>query len=76
MTDAKDNPNTISAVVRKAIIDGGFDGLFNDWGECSCDLADLFPCGECHEDCEMGVKAPCPEECGEGCDFHIVAKVK
>jgi hypothetical protein len=29
-----------------------YDGLFND--ECSCKKDDLFPCGECFENCKPG----------------------
>lgn len=50
----------------------GFDGLFNEDGECSCEVGELMPCGEPDtEFCEAGYKVNgCT--CGQGCDFHIV----
>ena len=51
----------------------GFDGLFNDNGECACDLADLCPCdSEGIEECQPGHKKPC--DCGEEHEFHIELK--
>jgi hypothetical protein len=65
----------VFAMVRKALKAGGYDGLWNECGECACSLDHLAPCGEMRQDCEAGVKGPCdPETCaadGE-CEWHIV----
>ena len=65
----------IQEIVKKFLIDNGFDGLWNEG--CSCEIADLMPCGE-PGNCEAGHKIPCPggEECEIGgaefgCRFHI-----
>lgn len=63
--------NTVRDMVRDYLEREDFDGLVEADGACSCDAADLFPCGEPGEHCEAGHRAPC--NCGEGCDFHIVA---
>lgn len=51
----------------------GYDGLFSEDGGCSCLLADLAPCGDVSGECQAGYKVPCPPECGDGHDFHVVA---
>jgi hypothetical protein len=69
--DTTANP-TITDMVKATLIARGFDGLFNDVGECACDVDALFPCSEPGGHCIAGYKAPC--ECGEGCDFDIVGE--
>lgn len=59
----------VKEIVKCAIIQEGFDGLFNDDGECGCSVDQLFICGNPQLDCEMGIKAKC--DCGDH-DFHIV----
>lgn len=58
--------------VRIAIESKGFDGLYDPLGDCRCGVEDLFPCGEPSVECRLGVRAPCPKECGYH-DFHIVS---
>lgn len=58
-------------LLKAALRDRGFDGLFNEYGECACELNDLNPCGECYSHCIAGYKQPC--DCGEDHDFHISA---
>lgn len=68
----------IQEIVKGYLIAHGYDGLFNDGGECSCELADLCPCPSDFENiahCQPGYKVlGCPPECGMGCKFHIVAE--
>ena len=40
------------------------DGLCSEWGECSCFLNDLFPCGETQQNCIAGTK--CKVRCEDG----------
>lgn len=61
-------------IVKKWLERYEYEGLFCD--ECSCELSDLFPCGENNvSGCEPGYKFPCPgeEKCEPGgdCNFHI-----
>ena len=49
------------------------DGLCADGGDCACLIEDLAPCGEMQETCVPGHKVDgCSDDCGEGCDWHIV----
>jgi hypothetical protein len=59
---------TVKQILEHFLINRGFDGLFNPDGECACEIAELFPCGESFSDCEPGYKVPC--DCGDH-DFHI-----
>jgi len=59
-------------MVSEWLIERGFDGLFNEAGNCGCDLGDLMPCGCPSPTCEAGYKVQCPKDCG--ChDYHIAA---
>ena len=48
----------VSEIVTEYLKSHGYDGLYDSWGECGCELADLMPCGELHGDCESGHKLP------------------
>lgn len=60
-------PN-VKGIIVEYLKEHGFDGLFNESGECGCELEDLAPCWNLGEDCEPGFKVPC--DCGDH-DFHI-----
>ncbi len=60
---------SVKGIVYRFLVDGGYDGLVSDGGECACFLDDLAPCGEDWRNCEPGHKGPC--RCGEGCDHDI-----
>lgn len=47
---------TVIEMVKQALIDGGYDGLYNDYGECGCLLDDLRPCGEDFSECHPGYR--------------------
>lgn len=55
----------IQEIVKKWLIDNGFDGLFSEC--CSCDVGDLMACGQ-PQNCQPGYKVPC--DCGDH-RFHI-----
>ena len=66
-----------AAMVRIYLEENGYEGLCSPGNECGCKLDDLMPCdGEYAMECEAGHKIDCPDTCGEGCDFHIVAGIK
>ena len=55
-----------------------YDGLYDDEGECGCELSDIMPCDEPGMRCSPGVKVPCDgtlEACslGVNCKWHMVA---
>lgn len=58
---------TVKEIVSQCLVDRGFDGLYNDNGECGCLRDDLAPCGEMSELCEAGYRHPG----GEGYDFSV-----
>ena len=67
----------IYKIVEAYLIKHGYDGLFNTNGDCACHIkhaGGLFPCGDCYPTaCEVGyIKMGCDEECGLGCEWHIV----
>lgn len=59
----------VKTIVRDFLIKNEYDGLFNEDGECACEVEDLSPCGEMSENCTAGYSGPCT--CGNGCDFDI-----
>lgn len=59
---------TLQQLVEQALKAGGFDGLWNENGECACKIGDLFPCGQPSGECRAGYEKPC--DCGEH-DYHI-----
>ena len=52
----------VKEIVSKYLVENGFDGLFNDGGECGCLVDDLCPCDGDVENCEPGYKLPGNEE--------------
>ncbi len=57
--------------IKQCLKEKDFDGVYYP-GTCSCDIDDLFPCGEFSTVCRPGVKMPC--DCELGCDHHIGEK--
>ncbi len=35
----------VKQIVREYLMANGYDGLFNENGECGCDFEDFMPCG-------------------------------
>jgi len=59
-------------LVRQALLEGGYDGLFNCDANCACLVEDLMPCHEPGMFCEAGFRQPCNGTCDEGeCEFHV-----
>ena len=69
---SKPTTPTVMEMVKTALEAGGYGGLFNPRG-CACEIGDIAPCGEIYRDCRAGYKQEgCTDECGIGCDWHIV----
>jgi hypothetical protein len=66
---------SLKDVVKNALKEQGYDGLFNEDADCACELSDLFPCYSPSAECLAGYKSPCPSSCGEH-DWHISATKK
>jgi len=65
----------IISMVHSWLVANDYDGLYCDG--CGCSVDDLWPCSnvEAMLTCRAGYKvAGCQNDCGEGCDFHIVAE--
>lgn len=58
-------------LVESWLRQNGFDGLYEPDAVCACKVGHLAPCGDLGQHCIPGHVAPCPPECGEGCEFHI-----
>ncbi len=62
----------IQEIVSKYLTDNGYDGLYENDYECSCEKDELFPCDSPMPNCSAGYKGPC--DCEEEHEFHIGAK--
>lgn len=49
-------------IIKKHIIDNGFDGLHNERYECACELSNLRPCESDISECVPGYKHPGDED--------------
>lgn len=47
---------TVLEMVERTLRTNGYDGLFNESGECACLVTDLEPCGNMSSECEAGFK--------------------
>ncbi len=67
---------TVKEIVRQHLEREGYDGLFNEAGECACLRDDLAPCNCMTEQCEAGYRVDCADtECefaNEGGHWHMV----
>ena len=61
----------VCVIVQEYLKEHGYDGLHSPY-DCACEVDDLAPCCGDMEDCEPGYKVPC--DCGDGCNFHMVAQ--
>ena len=69
----------VNDIIKQYLIDNSLDGLYNQEGECACELSDLQPCGENHADCMPGIKKSWneltdkqKEHLEPECEFYIV----
>lgn len=53
---------TVIDLVKQSLIDGGYDGLYNEYGECGCDIDDLRPCDGDFAGCKPGYKGASTDE--------------
>ena len=60
---------TVKEIVKKYLEDNGYSGLYEESGECGCELLDLAPCGDMMERCHAGYKVKCTEECSNWHEF-------
>jgi len=64
---------TVTEIVCEWLVANGYDGLAGDG--CGCTVDDLMPCNDCHNECVAGhhvPQCPTPDECGPGCNHHVV----
>jgi hypothetical protein len=70
-SDVSHAVDDVLEIIKKYLLDNGYDGLWNKDGECGCEINDLQPCGGDFSSCKPGFKILC--DCGEH-DFHIGIK--
>lgn len=51
---------TVIDMVRKALEEAGYDGLYNENGECACVKDDLRPCDSDFSQCRPGYRHDTP----------------
>lgn len=70
---AKSKQKDCLRIVKEYLEKNGFDGLWNPFGECACEISELMPCdGNCAE-CRPGYKVIPPEGEYHSWDFYICA---
>ena len=47
---------TVKDIIKKYLVDNGYDGLYHLEADCGCFLNDLFLCDEWCLDCKPGVQ--------------------
>jgi len=62
----------VKAIIEKYLKENDYDGLYNSWRDCACNLSELFRCHAVCIDCQPGIRVAC--NCGEGCKYHIAPK--
>lgn len=73
---AEEERKTVRQMMEEYLKENGFDGLYNENGDCGCVIGDLMCCeSEGIENCLGGYKIECnhDREDGEGCTFCISA---
>lgn len=58
---------TVIEIIKKNLIEEGFDGLYNEDLECGCEVSDLDQCDVLQSGCTAGYKHPGDKEY----DFYI-----
>jgi hypothetical protein len=63
--------SNVKDIIKKYLMDGNYDGLYNVDVACACHIDNLFPyCYEGVEDCQPGYKTECNCE-SDIHDYHI-----
>lgn len=72
------NNKTIKEIAVEWLKANGYDGLYQDCGDCACLVDDLMPCmDELTSNCTAGYKTKCnPDDCplDGDCEWHISEK--
>lgn len=78
----------VEDIVKSYLVTNGYDGLYNDMGECGCTFEDFAPCEGDFSECQPGHKFDCArcknspandgdcEEPGEFEDTFIICENK
>ena len=63
---------TVQKIVERYLTENGFDGLFSEYGDCSCEIGDLAPCTVDFSTCKPGYRYVCKGEadCEYGPEEH------
>lgn len=61
----------VRQIIEEYLKANGYDGLYNDVGECGCEIGDLFTCGFTEYTCEPAHKEK-PDPDGEFGDAEWV----
>ena len=69
MSEQKDKPKNVREIIASWLAEHGYEGLYDEDGECACELADLGLCDGFPEYCKPGYKHPGNNEY----DFMIMA---
>ena len=71
-----EKPNNVREIVEQYLKENGYDGLYNEIGECGCPCDDLMPCdnGGMYE-CEPAIQHYCPC-CGESVFMPVSSLVE
>lgn len=66
----KSKPTNVLEIVRQYLKTNGYDGLYNEDGQCACLLTDLHPCGDYNDisECSPGYKRVCD---GKNCNVDV-----
>lgn len=62
---------TVWRIVSEYLIGNGYDGLYNDEGECGCNIENIVECDEIKSNCNPGYQSKC--DCGDHL-YHIGSK--
>ncbi len=54
---------TVIKIIEEYLKKNNYSGLYDEYGECGCQMSDLAPCGDMQPDCKPGHKAFCTSEC-------------
>ena len=57
------------SIIKRYLIDYGYDGLINKNGGCGCTTDNLFPCMESFSMCEPAYKKLC-KDCNKDCEYR------
>ena len=68
---AERKPTPVKEMVAEWLKQNGYDGLYNEDGDCACLIDDLVPCDGPCDNCLSGYKHKCPP--GHEFDYLVTA---